>query len=86
MAASPAWWLIRLLPRTGIDPATYLATPNPNFSETQANVRSVVTTTGSESGLLGTGIPTTKGPRSRCFAEEPATLRLPGRLKWVCSF
>jgi hypothetical protein len=71
---------------SGIDPATYLATPNPDFPETQVNVRSVVTTTGSESGLLGTGIPTTKSPRNFEFTEEPATLRIPGRLKWVCSF
>ena len=47
---------------SGIDPATYLATPNPDIPETQVNVRSVVTTTGSESGLLGSGIPQQKAP------------------------
>jgi len=47
---------------TGIGWATYLATPNPDIPETQVNVRSVVTTTGSESGLLGSGIPQQKAP------------------------
>jgi len=56
---------------TGIDWATYLATPNPDVPKTQVNVRSVVTTTGSESGLLGTGTPRQKAPGDDASLKSP---------------
>jgi hypothetical protein len=64
MAASPAWWLIRLLPHDR-DRSGYVSSdPKSEFLGNTSECAQRCNYDGKRIRVVGTGIPTTKGPRT----------------------